>query len=92
MADTQYVQLTRDELKGLMSEAVDAAFVRMGLDTTNPLETQRDMQHLRDWRLAVQSVTSKSMVSVVILILTGLIAATWVGIKAALTNGGPPLQ
>jgi hypothetical protein len=92
MSDPQYVHLTRDELKSLMTEAVDSAFLRMGLDTTSPLETQRDMQHLRDWRLAVNSVTSKGMLSVVLLIISGLIAATWVGLKMALTSGGPPLQ
>jgi len=89
---TEVVHLTRDQLKDLMGEAVDDAFLRMGLDTENPLDMQRDMQHLRDWRIAVQSVTSKGMLSVVLLIISGLVAAAWIGIKIAVTKGLPPIQ
>ena len=84
MDDSTPIELTRGELKDLMQEAVQDAFTRMGMDVLDPLEMQRDFQHLRDWRLAVTSVQSKGILTLMTLLITGIVAALWVGFKAAI--------
>tara|TARA_R110000787_G_scaffold72823_5_gene162411 strand:+ start:3054 stop:3317 length:264 start_codon:yes stop_codon:yes gene_type:complete len=83
MDENTPIELTRGELKELLQEAVQDAFTKMGMDVLDPLEMQRDFQHLRDWRLAVASVQSKSMLTLVGLLIAGFVAALWIGFKAA---------
>ena len=87
--------------------AVAKALVSLGVDPSNPIETQkdmaalrewrelvsseefqRDMMHLRKWRKAVDSVQSKGMMSATGVIIGGLLAAAWVGIKSYLLTRG----
>lgn len=87
-ADAVYVQLTRDELKGLMAEAVQDAFTKLGVDTSKPFETQKDFAHLRKWRVAVDSATNKGFLAVLTILIGGLMGALWLGIQAAI-KGAP---
>jgi hypothetical protein len=84
--DELNVTLTRGELKSLMQDAVSEAFVRMGMDASDPLEMQRDFQHLRDWRLAVAATKSKGFLTIIGLLTAGVFAALWVGFKAAISG------
>ena len=70
-----------------MSEAVEDALVKVGMDLNDPLEMQRDMQHLREWRIAVGTIKSKGMLSIVALLVSGLVAAIWIGFKTLVTMG-----
>tara|TARA_R110000850_G_scaffold206512_1_gene332706 strand:- start:259 stop:522 length:264 start_codon:yes stop_codon:yes gene_type:complete len=86
MDDQEPIQLTRAELKELLQEAVTGALVKLGMDIQDPLEMQRDFQHLRDWRIAVNSVQAKSILVMVTLLVTGAAAALWVGLKASISG------
>ena len=90
MDDNTQVSLTRGELKSIMEEAVDNAFTKMGIDTSDPLEMQRDFQHLRDWRVAVNSARSKGFLTILGLLTAGVAAAFWVGFKAMVTGDPGP--
>jgi len=81
MDDNTQIQLSRGELKGLMEEAVNNALTKMGIDIADPLEMQRDFQHLRDWRVAVAAARTKGFLGIVGILTAGLLAAIWVGIK-----------
>jgi len=81
MDDNTQIQLSRGELKDLMEEAVNNALTKMGIDIADPLEMQRDFQHLRDWRVAVTAARTKGFLGIVGILTTGLLAAIWVGIK-----------
>jgi len=81
MDDNTQIQLTRGELKGLMEEAVDNALTKMGIDVGDPIEMQRDFQHLRDWRLAVAAARTKGFLGIIGLLTAGIAAALWVGFK-----------
>lgn len=81
MDDNTQIQLSRGELKGIMEEAVDNALTKMGIDVGDPIEMQRDFQHLRDWRVAVAAARTKSFLGVVALLTAGIAAALWVGFK-----------
>lgn len=72
---------THDEAKALVREAVRETFLMLGVKVDDPLEVQKDFQHLREWRYTMQSIRSKGMLTLVGIALTGLLAAAWLGIK-----------
>lgn len=84
MDDNTQIQLTRGELKALLQEAVTDALVKLGMDIEDPLEMQRDFQHLREWRVAVAAMRTKGVLTILGLILAGLAAAVVVGVKVIL--------
>lgn len=47
-------------------------------------EFRKDLEHTRKWRLAVESATSKGMLTMLGIIVSGAAGALWLGIKAAL--------
>lgn len=53
--------MTHDDLRKLIAEAVRETLVQMGADPSNPIEMQRDFQHLRQWRTAGEDLRAKGM-------------------------------
>lgn len=88
MPNDRRIEMTRDELKDLMSEAVRDAFTKMGIDADEPLEMQKDFQHLREWRESVAAMRTKGMLTILATFMAGGAAALWLGFKA-LVNAGP---
>lgn len=84
-AQKPVIHLTKEELKGLMEEAVQDAFLKMGIDHNDPLEMQKDFQHLREWRVAVAAMRTKGMLTIIGIVLAGAAAALWVGLKSMIT-------
>jgi hypothetical protein len=78
-------RMTKDELRELIretvKESVEETFLRLGVATNDPIEVQKDFQHLRDWRLTSQSIKMKVLASAFGLLVTGGLAALWVGLK-----------
>lgn len=65
--------LTESELKTLMSDTVLDTLTKLGIDSAQPLETQKDMAHLRKHREAVEAVRKNAWVKGVgFLLLVGL--------------------
>lgn len=58
-------------------KAIDGLFMRLGVDTSDPLEMQADFAHLRKWRQSVEQVRSVSIKTAVAVIVTGLLGALW---------------
>lgn len=77
--------MTEDQVRRIASEAASQAVLetltRLGLETDQPLEMQRDMQHLRTWRTSVEQVQSKGVLTVVGLAASGFIALVVVGFR-----------
>lgn len=48
---------------------------------------QADLMHLRTWRKSMENVRSKGLLTVVGLLVTGLAAAMWLGIKGLIVGG-----
>ena len=69
-----------------MAEAVEEAFVRMGVDASEPIEMQKDFQHLREWRVAVGAVRTKGILSIVAVLVSGAAAAAWIGFRHLITG------
>lgn len=70
------------ELRRLVSETVAETLLKMGLDTSDPLELQRDMQHLRQWRESVETVKKQGLITAVGIITAGIIGLIWLSIKS----------
>lgn len=72
---------TRDELERIVAESVRQTLIQLGISTLDPLEMQKDMQHLRDWRKSVENIKSKALLTTLAVFLSGLLAAFWLGFK-----------
>jgi hypothetical protein len=83
---TEFVK--SDEFRDHVEEAIKDAFTKLGLDVSNPLEAQRDFQHLRDWRLSMRSIKQKGILTIVGIAVTGAVAYWWVGL-VSVVKGGP---
>lgn len=82
----RHIIMTEVQLKRLVAEGVDDALTRLGVDPANPIEMQKDFQHLRDWREATDSVRRKGMTALIGVLVAGGCAALWVGIKDLITQ------
>lgn len=73
--------VSKDDLETVVTKTVEALFMKMGVDHTNPLELQQDFARLREWRLASEKIKSKSVMALLGIVLAGMCAAFWVGFK-----------
>jgi len=80
----------REELSGLVKttvqESVKETFTLFGIDVAKPIELQRDFQFLRDWRITTASIRGKAIITGVGLIVAGIIAVAWLGIKILISK------
>jgi hypothetical protein len=53
-------------------------------------EIQKDFIHLRQWRLRMEKVRTKGLLTAVGIVTAGIVAAVWTGLTASLTGGHPP--
>lgn len=75
-------QLNKEDVQEIVRETVKETLLSLGADVENPLEMQQDFQTLREWRLTVDSVRKKAMLTGVAIIITGLFAAIVIGIRS----------
>jgi hypothetical protein len=84
------IVLTHEQVQALVRETVrqtvNETFVRLGVEVDDPLEMQKDFQHLRDWRETTDSVKKKTMLTAVGIVMTGGIAALVLGLKGLLNT------
>lgn len=77
--------MTESEVKRIAAEAARAAveetFLRFGLSIDEPLEVQRDFQHLRSWRSSVDTVKKQGLITAVGILTAGLIGLIWMAIR-----------
>ena len=73
--------MMHDDLKKLISEAVRETLVQMGANPSNPIEMQRDFQHLRQWRTAGEDLRAKGMLALLSIFITGAVALFLVDLR-----------
>lgn len=76
--------LIREEIRQQVDEGVSDALTRVGIDTSDPLAAQKDAQFVREWRNTASAVKRKGMITAVGLLVTGILGAIWLGLKAML--------
>lgn len=86
MHEDRNITLTESQLRELVSEGVEEALTRMGMDAKNPLEMQKDFQHLREFRQATHAIQKRGLLVIVSILVSGICAAAWLGFKGMI-NG-----
>ncbi len=76
------ISMSEDEFREVISEAIEQAFTRMGIDNGRPLSMQEDFAYLRKLRKASENIANKSLMTIVGIVVAGLAAAAWVGIRS----------
>lgn len=71
------------DLRKLVAETVAETLLRMGLDSADPIELQKDMQHLRQWRESVATVKRQGIMTAVGILTAGILGLIWLAIKGA---------
>lgn len=78
--------LGREEMRQLVRSAVLETLSQLGVDTSSPIEMQRDFQHLRDWRMAQEVIRRKGYMTLMGILVTGFVGLLWVGFKDVILN------
>lgn len=73
--------ITQDELQKLIAEAVRQTLLQMGADPSDPIEMQRDFQHLRQWRTAGENLKRQGTMTLLGIFITGTVALLLVGVR-----------
>lgn len=95
--------LMRQVANEAATAAINELMLKLGIDVTNPLSVQKDMQalrliserlndsefsqdmtYLRSLRLTSESIKSKTMLTFIGVLATGLLSAVAIGIKSVL--------
>lgn len=66
----------------VIAEAVRQTLIQLGVDAENPLEMQRDFQHLRQWRKAEAELKSKGLIALVGILVSGFAALLLLGLRS----------
>lgn len=74
------------EIERIVAESVRQTLIQLGISTLDPLEMQKDMQHLREWRKSMENVKSKAVITTLTVLLSGILAALWLGFKAIINK------
>lgn len=74
----------REVAREAAREAVSEVFDHFGFDIDDHREVQADMRAVRDWRMAQKSVRKVALTTVVMTLITGVMALVWTSIKGGL--------
>lgn len=77
MTDEQISALVKKTAEETAQQVVERTFLTLGIDASNPMEMQADMQHLRAWRNSVATVKRQGLVSAVGIIVIGVLGLIW---------------
>lgn len=69
--------LSRD----LIIKTVQHTLTQLGVDSEDPLEMQKDFQHLREWRRAGEEIKSKAGLALITTLMGGIISLIVLGFK-----------
>lgn len=75
--------VTEHELKAIVSEAVAETLIKLGIDTSDPVELQKDMAHLRAWRESVATVKRQSLMTAVGILVAGALGLMYLAMKGS---------
>lgn len=81
MIGTEPVQLTAIQLKEIIREGVHEAFTIVGVNVDRPHEMQRDFLYLRNLRQLVESIKSKSVMTILVLVITTTFGLIGLGLQ-----------
>lgn len=81
MTEHEIRNLIHDTAEKAAEEAVKKTLLTIGISTAEPLELQKDMQHLREWRQSVSTIKKQGLITMVAVITAGILGAIWLMIR-----------
>jgi hypothetical protein len=75
--------MTENEIRRIVAETVDQTLTRLGVDTENPIEFQKDLSHLREWRQSVATIKRQSLITAVGVLIAGVLGLIWLGLRGS---------
>jgi len=82
LAEGQRIQ--RDDIDAIVIKTITVTLASFGIDEQDRRELRADFQHLRRWRKSVEQAQSYSFKAAITVLVSGLLGAVWLGIRAAL--------
>lgn len=70
--------------RAIIRQTVHETLAELGVDHESPMDMQKDFAHLRDARVTMEQVRSKGILTIMGFLITGMIAAIWLGVKTFL--------
>lgn len=86
MSDDKSISMSEKELRDLVSSTVKDTLLGLGIDNSDPIEMQKDFQHLREWRESTDAAKRKGVLVVVTIIISSVLGAIAMGVKSYLGN------
>lgn len=68
--------------RDVIRETVHETLTELGVDHSDPMEMQKDFQHLREWRITMDQARNKSILAIVGFLTVGIMTALWIGFKS----------
>ena len=90
MSVEEVIEAFQKQIPKIVEDSVKQTLLQLGLDTSHPIEIQADMKHLRDWRLAVETVRGKSFWAVLSCLGLGAAGLLLLGINEWIHRVPPP--
>ena len=76
------VTMTESEVRQLITTTVHDTLTILGIEHKEPLEMQKDFQHLREWRQSSDAIKRKGVMTLVGIAVAAICGAIMVGVKA----------
>jgi hypothetical protein len=73
--------MTEADIRRIVADTVNQTLMQLGIDSQDPLEFQKDMQHLRAWRESVATVKRQSLITAIGILTTGIVGLVWIAMK-----------
>lgn len=77
-------RLRQEDIDAVVLKAVATTLTSFGIEEDDRRELRADFQHLRRWRRSVEQAQSYTFKAVITVLVTGIVGAVWLGIKATL--------
>lgn len=75
--------MTEAETRRVVAEAVTETLLKLGIDTSDPVELQKDMAYLRSWRESIAQAKRHSIFTAIGVITAGILGLIWMALKGA---------
>lgn len=76
-----------DATREVIRATVKETLVSLGIDADNPIEVQRDLAYLREFRTNVTSMVRRALLAAIGGLVTGGLAVLWLGLRTILHAG-----
>jgi hypothetical protein len=77
-------QFRHRDIEAVVLKAMATILTSFGIEDEDRRELRADLHHLRRWRKSVEQAQSYTFKAVITIIVTGVVGAVWLGVKAML--------